>query len=579
MSFIPPWEKIIETKKCKISGREFFVTDRDIEFYEKISPVFAGQKYQVPSPTLCPSERQRRRMTFRNELKLYHRKCDKTGNQMISIYSPDKQFTVYDQKIWWSDDWSPNEYGANFDFNKTFFEQFKSLQLRVPRVNLFAKNCENSSFTNHTDHIKNSYLSVDVADSENIYYSRWVLNSRNCFDCYRLENCELCYQSQYSINSYSLKYCLLCYNCSHCLFCENMKNCQNCMLCYGLIGKNYHIMNKEYSPEEYANKKNEIESQISSNSQSIAEFFKKFSRQFVRQNLILRNTENVLWDMIDNSKIAVESFDISNAENIKYCYEATWIKDSYDVFESWFECEQQYECYASNRTSFSSFCTIGYDNSFNWYSDLCNNSQSCFSCIGLRKQHNCILNKNYSVHEYESLCGQVIEHMKSTREWGEFFPHELSPFCYDETVAMEQFPISEQEVKNRWWKWKGEEETSSYHGPYYNALPIKEYNEKIVWYETAQKNIDNILDGILRCQISKKPFKIIKQELAFYIENGLPIPDTHPSQRHLERLAQRNPRTLYERACAECWEKIITTYAPDRTEKVVCENCYHKLVY
>jgi hypothetical protein len=37
---ILPGEKIIEMKKCRISGKEFFVTDRDIEFYDKISPIF-----------------------------------------------------------------------------------------------------------------------------------------------------------------------------------------------------------------------------------------------------------------------------------------------------------------------------------------------------------------------------------------------------------------------------------------------------------------------------------------------------------------------------------------------------------
>ena len=38
---IPHGEKIIETKKCRISGKEFFVTDKDLEFYDKVSPVFA----------------------------------------------------------------------------------------------------------------------------------------------------------------------------------------------------------------------------------------------------------------------------------------------------------------------------------------------------------------------------------------------------------------------------------------------------------------------------------------------------------------------------------------------------------
>jgi len=68
---LPPGEKIIETKKCRISGEEFFVTDKDLEFYDKVSPVFAGKKYSIPSPTLCPDERMRRRMCFRNNRHIY----------------------------------------------------------------------------------------------------------------------------------------------------------------------------------------------------------------------------------------------------------------------------------------------------------------------------------------------------------------------------------------------------------------------------------------------------------------------------------------------------------------------------
>jgi hypothetical protein len=75
---IPPGEKIVETKKCRLSGKEFFVTDKDLEFYDKISPVFSEKKYDIPSPTLCPDERMRRRLLWRNEYRIYKRKCDGT---------------------------------------------------------------------------------------------------------------------------------------------------------------------------------------------------------------------------------------------------------------------------------------------------------------------------------------------------------------------------------------------------------------------------------------------------------------------------------------------------------------------
>lgn len=134
------------------------MTDKDLEFYGKISPIFAGQKYLIPSPTLCPEERQRRRFAFRNERKLYHRKCDKTGNQIISIYSSDKPHTVYDHKIWRGDTWSAFDYGIPFDFEKNFFEQFDGLMKQEPLLSIYNVDSENSDYTNFAGYNKNCYL-------------------------------------------------------------------------------------------------------------------------------------------------------------------------------------------------------------------------------------------------------------------------------------------------------------------------------------------------------------------------------------------------------------------------------------
>lgn len=112
-----------------------------------------------------------------------------------------------------------------------------------------------------------------------------------------------------------------------------------------------------------------------------------------------------------------------------------------------------------------------------------------------------------------------------------------------------------------------------------SPLSIQEYDERKVGYGIAQKNIDTLLEGTIKCEITNKPFKIIKQELAFYIENSLPIPSKHPDQRHKERMDLRNPRKFYERNCAECGKNITTSYAPNRPEKVVCEECYRTILY
>ncbi|MDP2669519.1 MAG: hypothetical protein Q8O99_00455 [bacterium] len=82
-------DPIVERKTCRVSGTKFPIYQSDLDFYNKISPRFASKQFQIPTPTLCPEEREVRRMSRRNERKLYRRTCDKTGKSIISMYPKD----------------------------------------------------------------------------------------------------------------------------------------------------------------------------------------------------------------------------------------------------------------------------------------------------------------------------------------------------------------------------------------------------------------------------------------------------------------------------------------------------------
>jgi Zn ribbon nucleic-acid-binding protein len=69
-------EEIIEIKNCKNCNSSFEITDKDLEFYEKVSPSFNGKKYLIPSPTFCPRCREQRRMSFFNQTNLYKNNCN-----------------------------------------------------------------------------------------------------------------------------------------------------------------------------------------------------------------------------------------------------------------------------------------------------------------------------------------------------------------------------------------------------------------------------------------------------------------------------------------------------------------------
>ena len=81
-----------------------------------------------------------------------------------------------------------------------------------------------------------------------------------------------------------------------------------------------------------------------------------------------------------------------------------------------------------------------------FYSISCKSCKNIFFCNGLLNKEYCILNKQYTKEEYEELVSQIIERMIQRGEWGEFIPPSLSPFGYNESVAMDRFPLTEEEA-------------------------------------------------------------------------------------------------------------------------------------
>ena len=182
----------------------------------------------------------------------------------------------------------------------------------------------------------------------------------------------------------------------------------------------------------------------------------------------------------------------------------------------------------------------------------------------MKKACYCILNRPYSAQEYHRLKARVIEHMTNSGEWGEFFPMQLSPFCYNESVAQQYFPLSRDEVSERGLRWR-EEENSEFEGTRAFSIP-----------ERIEDTPESIVKQALVCTQSNKPFKLSAPELTLYRKLKVPLPQLGPEDRYQRRAALRNPRRLYARECAKCKTSIQTSCGPERSEIVLCEDCYQK---
>ncbi|MEA3399164.1 MAG: hypothetical protein U9R00_01475 [Patescibacteria group bacterium] len=572
-----------ETRTCQNCKKDFVIEPEDFDFYKKID---------VPAPTFCPDCRLARKLTWRNERTLFKRACDFCGKDIISMHKPDSIFPVYCHDCWWSDKWDPLDYGQDYDFNKSFFNQFNELQEKTPRPSAYSTANINSEYCNHSAHMKNSYLIFGSWFSEDCGYGQTVMDSKNCWDCIFIRKCESCFQSTDLTECNQVFFSKQCHSCIDSFFIFDCRNCQNCIFSFNLRNKKYHIFNKPVSKEEYKKIKEEIFSSRTSLEEAKRKFKNLIKKEAFHKFMIGDRNNNVSGEFIFNSKNVHKSYYIDNGENEKYVVRGgVGQKDTMDGFGT----HSGELCYETNNIDFSSRCLFSLNGESNINSSYlidCDHVNNSFGCISVQKDEYCILNKKYSKEEYNELIPKIIKSMGKnlhkdkrgvTYGYGEFFPGEISPFFYNETIAQEWFPLDKEKATALGYRWKDDNNKKSY----VPTVSSKDLPEKI-------KEIDeSIFSEIILCESwdedkkeaqkhgCTKAFKVIQNELSFYRKYNIPLPVRCSNCRYFKMFSERNLLGSWHRTCMKegCNNEFETSYSPDREEIVYCESCYKKEVY
>lgn len=554
----------METRNCQNCKIDFTIHSDDFSFYEKI---------KVPAPTWCAQCRQQRRLAWRNEKTLYRRPCDATGKSIVSIYSPDSPYKVYDIKEWWGDSWDAKDYAQDVDFNRPFFEQFQELQIKVPRIALLNKNCVNSDFCNHSNDSKNCYLSVTAFNCEDVLYSTNALPLKNSSDCYKTfgKSNENLYECIDVHDCFNCQYCFKMENSLDCYYSIDLRNCSNCFLSYNLRGQSYYFLNQKYTREEYFKKVAEFNlSSYKVRCDLYKAWMEIFFEKALHRGMLIENSIDCTGNMINNSKNAINCFDTESAEDCKDIFlTVNGLKDSRDNYHVGVNSELLYENHALTRSSNIMASHLSYDNTFISYCDSCHNSNELFGCVGVKKGSYMILNKQYSKEEYLVLKDKLIEYMKSTGEYGEFFPPHLSPFGYNETTGSIYMPMEKEEALAKGFNWK-ENIPGTYGKGTINMDSIPDSINDVP---------DSIINEVLTCEVTGRNFNIISEELAFYRSHNIPIPHIHSDERYKNRIHLRPERRLYEGTCAISGANINVSYPPEsRPKMIVSDEVYRREV-
>ncbi len=447
-------------------------------------------------------------------------------------------------------------HSVDYDFDKWFFENFEILFKNTPLPNVFHyQENQNSDYTDIAVDSKNAYLSNSVVlYSQNVLYSfmvRWhcdnVLNS-----LYVTSNSENIYFSRWIISSFNVFYSSFINNWANIWFSSNLIWCSECLFCSDMENQKYCIKNEQYSEEEYFIKKQEI----LKNKDEFYDFYTKIETTWYNYW-----SQNVTWNYIVDSK-DVENwsyvFNTVNWKNIMFIWAKSVNENFYDVFIAW--GSGRYDNYAVQSTGWADnvYCSSGIWYSMNiYYSYFLENCSYCLWCVWLRNKSYCIFNKEYTKDDWEKLAIKIFEQMEKQphpnpllkgegeKELWSFFPWSLNPFYFNDTAAyLIDDSFSKEEVEKEWYMWRDEEikvdipDDSQVIYTNFGLLPPRlrgiegESNGEIVsdfqWYDENWKWFIN--PEILKKVIKDKKwnyYRIVKQEYDFLIKHELPIPEIH----------------------------------------------------
>src|SRR3989338_3026215 len=551
-------------RECKKCAQNFEIFKEDIEFYHKL---------RVPPPSLCPGCRKQRRLAFSNNTAFYKRKCDAPGHseEFISLFPPTLKWRVYDNHFWWSDEWEPMSYNVEYNSAEPFFTQFGKLYKNFPLIQTNRDpSSVGSEYSAYGLELKDCYYVFGGTRSENIIYGNWPLFARDCIDVLIAFRSELCYEIVSAVNNYNCNFIYFSDNCLDSSFLYDCKNCTHCFGGVNLRNKSYYFINKPLIKEEYEKKMKEINLGSRRQLRLWQDEFRKLLGGEIKRATRSEKAVNSIGTFLRNCKNCFMCFWIEGGENLRYADYAAMVNDSMDVSVAG----------GTMKTFSERLCEINncglYDIKFSnlvrssnnvEYSVNCLSLENCFGCAGLRNKKYCVFNKQYTEEDYWKLVDEIKTKMLAAGEYGEFFPISMSPYPYNASLAQFEYPLTKEEVEKIGGYWAESPVSLEGIDPK-NILRNGQIPDDI-------KDVgDDILQKVLICEVTGKPFIITKPELEFYRRKNLPLPTKHPYQRILERWVMKEPFHLWKYPCSKCGQEMYTSYAPELKLKVYCEKCY-----
>lgn len=523
--------------------------------------------FDVPESDIPREFRIRHLGAFWPHWNLHKRKCDRTHKEIISIFRPDCPYPV-----WHKDEWSKNANPpkSDFDFNQSFFSQAEKLFKQCPIAHSTGANNENCEYTDDAWHCRDCYLAHSLFKTEDCryvyraYQEKTSLFNAFCYECERCIDCVNCHSCFESVASLQMK------NSQKMEFCYDCRNCHDCLFCYNLRNRSYCIANQQYTQQEYLQIKKQWNFDTLEGYQKARTIFRTimWEKAYFLAHYV-EKSENVVGNYVEEMKNAESVFFANEMEDVCNIGRGTIAKTCLDCVSP-YDTEKQYMCAAVQLKCYEvRFSFQITEARFVDYSAYSAQLENCFGCCGLLRGKNCILNTSHSTQEYSALKQKIINHMRSTGEWWQFFSWAFAPNPYDESWSSYYFPLSKEEQQTLGYFHQPNPEK---HNTYYlniDQLP-----------KTPQEATENTTKQTYWDHISLKPFQILPQDVNLCRELGVCLPHSYYMRRIQENFKWMPYNgTLRTTKCAKSWQEIQTSWPAEYDGRILCEEEYLKIVW
>lgn len=183
--------------------------------------------------------------------------CSDSNNLFGCVHLKQKQYCIFN-KQYKKDEYEEKIKELLCKAPDESLKRMSKLARQYPVTTTNVTNSENCDYCNHVHYSKNLYMCFDAAHSENSAYLYDSHHNKNCFDLDQSMHCESSYECS------NVDYCNSCFYLANSSkmydsgFCESCSNSNRLFGCVALDKKEYCLLNRQYTKEEYEKTVKEI---------------------------------------------------------------------------------------------------------------------------------------------------------------------------------------------------------------------------------------------------------------------------------------------------------------------------------